>query len=130
MYISDFESADKAVVEVLRTPDGGDIVDIAVRAAVTPGAPDVTSSSDRLLLPSRDEVKTTELMVDGRKYTYLQFPSDTTTNSGYDIRRRNFAVATQMKGATYVLVASSRSDRYNDAKISTLVYIVGSFRVL
>jgi hypothetical protein len=59
----------------------------------------------------------------------LQFPSETLTNSGYNVRRRNFAVAAQRRGTVYVLVASARGDQYTPAKAEVLKAVVQSFRV-
>lgn len=38
-------------------------------------------------------------------YTYVNFPSETITRSGYQIRRKNFGVTATKKGTTYSLVA-------------------------
>ena len=40
-----------------------------------------------------------------QEYTYLAFPSETITRSGYQIRRRNFAVAATKRGMVYTLAA-------------------------
>ena len=62
-------------------------------------------------------------------YTYVRFPSETVTRSGYQIRRKNFAVAAARNGLMYSLVASSRSDQFNPDKEKVLQHIVQSFRV-
>jgi hypothetical protein len=85
--------------------------------------------TDKLTLPPMKAVKVEEAIVDGRQYTYLQFPSETLTNSGYNIRRRNFAVAAVKGGTVYSLVASARSDQYNEDKAKQLIHIAQSFRV-
>ncbi len=38
-------------------------------------------------------------------YTYVAFPSETTTRSGYQIRRKNFGVGAERAGIIYSLVA-------------------------
>lgn len=67
--------------------------------------------------------------VAGQRYTYIRFPSETVTRSGYQIRRKNFAVAAAKGGTVYSLVASARSDQYNKAKEELLQRVVASFRV-
>ena len=62
-------------------------------------------------------------------YIYLSFPSATTTRSGYDIKRKNTAVATVRNGQVYACVASARSDQYNVAKKELLERVVQSFRL-
>ena len=62
-------------------------------------------------------------------YTYVRFPSETVTRSGYQIRRKNFAVAAARNGFMYSLVASARSDHFDPAKERVLEHIVQSFRV-
>jgi hypothetical protein len=54
IYISDFQTADKAVVEELTLLEGEDVVELVVAAAVAPGA---NASTDRLSLPRMDAVK-------------------------------------------------------------------------
>lgn len=67
--------------------------------------------------------------VAAQRYTYIRFPSETVTRSGYQIRRKNFAVAAAKGGIVYSLVASARSDQYNKAKEEVLQRVVASFRV-
>lgn len=38
-------------------------------------------------------------------YTYLAFPSETITRSGYQVRRRNYVAAALRNGTAYVLAA-------------------------
>lgn len=64
-----------------------------------------------------------------QRYTYVRFPSETITRSGYQIRRKNFAVAAAKDGRLYSLVASSRTDQFSPAKEKTLQRIIGSFRL-
>lgn len=79
LYISDFQTADKAAVEELKLLEGQSLVDVVVTAAVAPGA---NASTDRLSLPSMNAVKVEEAVLDGNTYIFLQFPSETLTNSG------------------------------------------------
>jgi hypothetical protein len=64
-----------------------------------------------------------------QRYIYIQFPSETVTRSGYQIRRKNLAVAATKKGKVYSLVASARSDQFNPTKEKVLQHIVQSFRL-
>lgn len=59
----------------------------------------------------------------------MSFPSSTTTRSGYDIRRRNWAAAAVSKGKLFVLGASARRDLCNAEKEEMLKQIVASFRL-
>ncbi|KXZ52290.1 hypothetical protein GPECTOR_10g922 [Gonium pectorale] len=128
VYISDFNTADKLSVEVLPLPADGDLQGAAVSAAVVPGAGS-GQQDDKLLLPPASKVKTRTEQVDGKEYLYLEFPSETVTRSGYQIRRKNFAVATVKRGLVYTLNASSRSDQFNKEKEALLRRVVESFRV-
>jgi hypothetical protein len=38
-----------------------------------------------------------------QEYLYLEFPSETTTRSGYNIKRKNFVVAALKRDKLYVL---------------------------
>lgn len=113
-------------MEELSLPGDGDLISLVVAAAVAPGA---AGGTDRLSLPPAKAIKVEEVQLDGRKYIYLQFPSETITNSGYNIKRRNFAVAGVKNNMVYALVASARSDQYNADKANLLTTIVQSFRV-
>ena len=62
-------------------------------------------------------------------YIYLSFPSATTTGSGYDIERKNTAVAAVRSGQVYACVASARSDQYSPAKKELLERVVKSFKL-
>ena len=126
MYISDFQTADKAVVETLSIPADGDIIKLVVRSAISPGR---YNGDDKLSLPAVSSIKVETAKIDGQEYTYLQFPSETVTSSGYDVKRRNFAVAAVRGNRVISVVASSRSDYYNAEKAELLVYIIQSFRV-
>lgn len=63
-------------------------------------------------------------------YTYLAFPSETITRSGYQVRRRHVAVAATRRGSVYVLGCSARSDQYDAAKERLFQHVVDSFRLL
>lgn len=60
LYISDFQTADKAVVEELTLLDGESLVDVVVAAAVAPGA---NMGTDRLSLPRMEAVKVEEFTI-------------------------------------------------------------------
>eukprot|EP00884_Botryococcus_braunii_P019799 jgi/Botrbrau1/6502/Bobra.0034s0075.1 len=130
VYFSDFNTADKAVGEVYplanSLPEGG-LVEEVVLHFVSPKAQ--TGGDARLLMPNPRLIKSETSLVDGLEYMYLSFPSSTTTRSGYDIRRRNFGVAAVKNGTVYSLVASARSDQFNDNKEAQLRHIIDSFRV-
>ncbi|KIY95452.1 hypothetical protein MNEG_12511 [Monoraphidium neglectum] len=123
-----FETADKIAVEVLGIPEDGDLATAAVTAAVLPGGGRLTQD-DLLTLPPKSDVKVTSLTLDGQEYTYLEFPSETITRSGYQIRRQNFAVAAVKRGKLYTIAASARGDQYSEAKRQLLQHVVESFRV-
>ncbi|MEW5296967.1 MAG: hypothetical protein WDW36_000209 [Sanguina aurantia] len=125
---SDFQTADKAQVEVFPLQAGDDIVLATIRRAVVPvdGQED-----DKLNMPSPSSIRIQEELIDGVKYVYLRFPSDTITRSGYNIRRKHIAVAALRvkNGMVYSLSASSRSDQYNKQKEEVLKHVVESFRI-
>lgn len=54
-YFSNFQTADKAAVEVFKAPADGDLVHAAVRAAVVPGGSE--QADDKLSLPSDRVIK-------------------------------------------------------------------------
>lgn len=126
VYIADFQTADKVAVEVLDPPADGDIRAAAVTAAVVPPG---RQEDATLSLPAQRLIRSAPATVDGQEYLYLQFPSETTTRSGYNIKRKNFVVAGVKKDRLYVLSASARSDQYNDQKREMLERIVQSFRL-
>jgi hypothetical protein len=122
------QTADKLSVEVISPPDDGDVVMAAVAAAVVPGG--AAQQSSRLELPARRSVKVQAAQIDGQLYTYLQFPSETTTRSGYQVERRNIAVLASRKGRLYVCAASARSDQFSKQKRELLLRLVDSFRLV
>lgn len=126
IYVSDFQTADKATVELFSKPEDDDLVHEAVRKAVVPAK---SQQDDRLQLPSDRLIKVGKQMLEGTEYLYLQFPSETITRSGYQIRRRNYAVVTEKAGTVYSLNASARSDQWNKDKEQLLLHIVESFRI-
>lgn len=127
VYLSNFKTADKVSVEVFPVPNGDDFVYELVASVLSPGQE--IGGNSRLELPPRDRVRSETLTIDGVDYTYLAFTSQTTTRSGYDIRRKNFAVAAVRRGDVYCVSASARSDQYNKEKEALLVQIVQSFRL-
>ncbi|GBF89284.1 photosystem II oxygen evolving complex [Raphidocelis subcapitata] len=128
VVISDFQTADKVAVEELDPPPDGDLAAAAVAAAVLPGGGRLTQD-DVLGLPAKGAVRVAAETVDGQEYLYLEFPSETITRSGYQIRRRNFAAAALRRGKLFVIAASVRGDQYNEAKRELLEHTVRSFRL-
>ena len=164
---SDFQTADKVVVEVVSDRDadlrlfldarrdakpnnavngadgadgangadafglgGGDddaaVVATAVAACVAPG--DSTGDS-RLELPSAKRVRRWRDADSG--LSMLAFPSETTTRSGYQVKRKTVAgfARDERRGRLYVVCASSRSELWSEEKERTLMRIVQSFRL-
>lgn len=87
------------------------------------------------LVPNR-KVRVRWIQTDNAKrpYAYLMdFPSDTITRSGYNVRRRNFAIAVPSSEdggrRTYALIASARSDQMDAKKEQMLRTCVASFEV-
>jgi hypothetical protein len=60
LYISDFQTADKAVVEELKLLEGESLVELVVAVSVAPGA---NMGTDRLSLPRMDAVKVEEAAI-------------------------------------------------------------------
>lgn len=54
--------------------------------------PGLASGDSKLQLPSVKGVRTEVKEVDGKKYTYMAFTTQTTTLSGYDVKRKHLAV--------------------------------------
>ncbi|GFR42267.1 hypothetical protein Agub_g3164 [Astrephomene gubernaculifera] len=104
------------------------LVQAAVAAAVAPGAVASGQPADKLLLPPASSIRSRTQLVDGQEYTYLQFASETLTRSGYQVRRRNFAVVAVRRGTVYCLNASSRSDQFDADKEALLRHVIESFR--
>lgn len=66
---------------------------------------------------------------DGVKYLYFSFPTTTTTRSGYEVQRRNQAVAACKKGRCYVAGVSISSDQDSKDKKALTEKVVASFRL-
>jgi len=134
LYVSNFQTADKATVEEFDLPEGASgpsdpqVVRRAVAASIVPGAGS-GQADDKLSLPPDRLVKREEQEIDGQTYVYLAYPSETITRSGYNIKRKHFGVIAVKKGKVYTLSASARSDQYNKDKEVLLRRIVDSFRV-
>ena len=73
------------------------------------------------------------IIMDGVRYTYLRFTSETITRSGYQVRRKNLAVLAcgnkRKEEVCYVLGTSARSDQYNEQKEKLFLSIIESFRL-
>eukprot|EP00775_Hariotina_reticulata_P004892 gene4892-5137_t len=126
VYIADFQTADKLAVEELDVPPNGDLITAAVAAAVSPGG---RQEDDTLVLPAQRLIKAATTDVDGQEYLYMEFPSETTTRSGYNIKRKNFVAAAVKRDKLYMIAASARSDQYNDDKKQLLQHCIQSFRL-
>lgn len=64
-----------------------------------------------------------------QRYLYLAYPSTTTTRSGYEVRRKNLAVAGVKRGVVYALATSARSDQWSPEAAARLQHIVDTFRL-
>lgn len=98
-------------------------------ALLLPGAE--VGGDSRLELPPLSKVKkqvTTDPLT-GKKMMYFSFPSEVTTRSGYQIKRRNVAVAAVHKAQVYVLGASARKDQWNKEKSDLFDKVIESFHL-
>ena len=135
VYIADFQTADKISVETFSLPGGvslkGDqdaFAQVVVEQLLNPGKE--VGGNSRIELPRSGLIKCqVKEQDDGISYAYIAFPSSTTTRSGYDVRRKNMAVAGVKRGTVYVLGTSARSDQWNDEKAALLEHVVESFRL-
>lgn len=64
-----------------------------------------------------------------QEYLYIAWNSNTTTRSGYEVRRKNLAVAAVRRGTVYALGCSARFDQWNAAKEEAFQQVVSSFRL-
>lgn len=135
VYIADFQTADKLSVEVFPLPEGVSVAadkdgfaQVVLERLLNP-AREVGGNS-RIELPRPGLIKCqVKEQDDGIPYAYIAFPSATTTRSGYDVRRKNVAVAAVKRGVVYCLGTSSRSDQWNNEKAALLEQVVESFRL-
>lgn len=169
VIVSDFNTTDKAYVEVFSRPPVGELA--AAAAAVGGGeeteafttaaareaerlviraravevlvAPvDNDNSGDsKLEVPSMRGVKTLDVGNDAapfvtdsrrRTYDYFTFTSNTTTRSGYEVARRNYAavVSDPKTGLVYAMCCSTTTDGFSDQKAAMFRAMVRSFVVL
>jgi len=126
VVFSNFQTADQLSVEVFPSAKG-DLVAQAVQALVVP--PGLASGDSKLSAPSIRSVKSEVREVDGFQYTFIAFTSETTTRSGYDVRRKHVAVAAEKRGQVYVLGCSVRSDKWDADKAALVQHVLDSFRV-
>ncbi|KAI3425827.1 hypothetical protein D9Q98_007802 [Chlorella vulgaris] len=126
--ISDFNTADQLKIEVFPQPPPELPLAQAVVAKLVNPAAEVGGDS-RLELPPVSRIKTEVRVIDGKEYTIVAFPSETITRSGYQVRRKNLAVAASRRGSVYCLGCSARSDQYNADKEAIFEHIVTSFRL-
>lgn len=134
VYIADFNTADKLSVETFPLGDTStefgtqDFVVAVVSRLLNPGKE--VGGDSRIEIPRTTSIQwESRTAFDGASYIYIAFPSSTTTRSGYDIRRKNLAVAGVKRGVVYALGVSARSDQWNADKQELLQTIVDSFRV-
>lgn len=128
IVISDFNTADQLKVEEFPEPPAGtSLAEAAVLKLINPAAE--VGGDSRLELPAAKRIKMDQREIEGKVYTYLSFPSETTTRSGYQVRRKNRAVVACRRGTAYVLGCSARSDQFNAEKEETFQQIVDSFRL-
>jgi hypothetical protein len=144
VYIADFKTADKLSVESFPLPDNGmhsntssntsisesnkDIfAQLVVEKLLNPGKE--VGGDSRLETPRSGLIKSEIKEKEGVTYVYIVYPSSTTTRSGYDVKRKNAAVAAVKRGVVYALGASARSDQYGKEKTEVFNTIVDSFRI-
>jgi len=134
--VSNFKTGDHASVEIvdLNAGDGTTsgslsedrIVEISTQYLVSP--PGLTKSYNQVG-PRLDKVKREAITLDGQQYLYMAFVSEVITNSGYDIRRKNIAVATTRNDRLYTLGVSIRADLFDQDNQQLAQYMVESFRL-
>ncbi|CAG9464221.1 unnamed protein product [Pedinophyceae sp. YPF-701] len=128
--MSNFQTGDRASVEVVEgvPRDASDDVLIAraVRALITPDGSNKTSN---LVPPAPEKIKSETLDLDGTHYVYMAFPSELVTSSGYNVRRKNLAVAAVKRGRLYVLGVAIRSDQFDKDKAAMCQAMMESFRL-
>jgi hypothetical protein len=146
LYLSDFNTTDKVVVETFPESDidnigGSTLVEAAVIKLINPA--NDNGGDSKLFLPPANRIKTETKTFSSdnvnnnnnssgtgsKEYTYVAFPSETITRSGYQISRKNLAVVGVKRGTVYVLGASARSDQWNKDKEEVLRHVVESFRL-
>ncbi|KAK9793742.1 hypothetical protein WJX73_008240 [Symbiochloris irregularis] len=101
VYISDFNTADKASLEVFDKREQDDLTTAVIAKHSNPAAE--TGGDARLLLPEQKRIKSNQETIDGQGYLYLAYPSETVTRSGYQIQRKNFTVAAVRNNTVYTL---------------------------
>lgn len=131
MVVETFPESDIANV------GGSTVVEAAVIKLINPA--NDNGGDSKLFLPPANRIKTETKTFsnsynnnsnnNSQEYTYLAFPSETITRSGYQIRRKNLAVVGVKRGTVYVLGASARSDQWNKEKEEILRHVVASFRL-
>jgi len=137
VYIANFDTADKLSVETFPLPEGITQVtesnkDILARTVIeqllNPGKE--VGGDSRIESPRPGSIKSEiKQLEDGVTYVYILYPSTTTTRSGYDVKRKNSAVAALKKGVVYCLGASARSDQWSREKAELFGTVVDSFRI-
>ena len=121
---SDFDTQDKASVEVLKRWADTDI-EAMIGAFVAP-SDNANEGDSKLYAPPMRAVK-----ISAESYTVARFSfeSETTTRSGYDVRRSNFGEVVRKGSKLYGICVSGRTDLLTPEKRVTFEAIVDSFVV-
>jgi len=128
---SDFDTQDKATVEVLsRSAEvassswDGDI-EAMIRAFVSPSDSAYEGDSKLYAPPMRSVT----IDATGESSARFRFDSETTTRSGYDIRRTNYGEIVRKGTKLYGICVSGRTDLLTPEKRAKFEAIVDSFVV-
>ena len=79
--------------------------------------PGLASGDSKLSAPSIRSVKSEVREVDGFQYTFIAFTSETTTRSGYDVRRKHVAVAAEVRGHSWLRETSGHRCHACDGRV-------------
>jgi len=127
---SDFDTQDKASVEVLKrwadTEATWDIdIEAMIGAFVAP-SDNANEGDSKLYAPPMRAVK---ISAESDAVARFSFESETTTRSGYDVRRSNFGEVVRKGSKLYGICVSGRTDLLTPEKRVTFEAIVDSFVV-
>jgi hypothetical protein len=121
---SDFDTQDKASVEVLKRWADTDI-EAMIGAFVAP-SDNANEGDSKLYAPPMRAVK---ISAESDTVARFSFESETTTRSGYDVRRSNFGEVVRKGSKLYGICVSGRTDLLTPEKRVTFEAIVDSFVV-
>ena len=127
---SDFDTQDKASVEVLRRREDTEAtwlndIEAMIGAFVAP-SDSANEGDSKLYAPPMRAVKIT---AESDAVARFSFDSETTTRSGYDVRRTNFGEVVRKGSTLYGICVSGRTDLLTPDKRVTFEAIVDSFVV-